>query len=103
MVLNIKHRVKILGAVGTDKRFFVIMTFNVSLKVFLTSREIGLVVMNPTNLTSSVVWVRVQRLQSVSELCVSGQVEAEVRQVCSFVGAISAAVLDGDRGWGDGV
>ena len=81
MLLHVGHRVEVLRAVATDERFLTGVVVNVSLKVFLTPWEISLVEMDATHRTSSVVGVRGCTLQSIGELCVGCQVEAEVRQV----------------------
>ena len=75
------HSVKVMRAVATDVRFLLIVLTDVSQEVLFTIGEICLIEMDAAHLASSVVGVWGRRSQSVGELCVSSQVEAEVRQV----------------------
>ena len=81
MLLHDTHRVEVLRAVATDESFLTGVVVNVRLKLLVTAGEISLVEMDAAHRASSVVGVRGRGSQSVGELCVGCQVEAEVRQV----------------------
>ena len=92
-----------MRAVPTDERLLgFVMMIDMIYKIPLTTREIGIVEMDAADGTSPVVGVRGRRPQSVGEVSVGGQVQAEVCQVGRFVGAVGAAVVEwGQRGGGN--
>ena len=102
MAVYVGQRAKVLRAVAADERLLLVVMIDVIYEILLTSGEVGLVEMDATDGASPVVGVRGRRSQSVRDLCVGGQVEAEVCQVGRFVGAVGAAVVEAWGGCGGG-